>query len=393
MKHVHIKDVVRYQSVFFLIASSLVVTTQAFTAEKDLSDVQAFHDYTSQELAILQAAAATTPANKIYGGTLLTASDSIAKMTVGLEGYTAVEEDPFANIPGFPKNGGGKTPHLTSFFHLLTAGPTVPAPSQPKQYSVSRCTGTILDEDLILTAAHCLADEMVIMFGTDMNVTNVKTVPVTAAMAAPHSMFQDPSGNTWDIGDGAVLRFEGGLPKGYMRTSMAQAAVGIQQGETVSVAGYGISALKVPGAPKKDDSGVLKKAELVAEDLWYVPNMVQLAQAKNQGICSGDSGGPSYATRNGADYLWGVAHAVGGGLPQQDDEEEEGPTAGVPAIPGVTKKPPRTVTPPAVTMPCGEHALYLDVTTPFYKRFISEAAKRLRSLKPTPVPAKPLPLL
>lgn len=168
------------------------------------------------------------------------------------------------------------------------------------------CTGTLLSDKVLLTAAHCVEPEVLrtaVIFARSFDAASATTVrPGTVAVQHPLWGKNDPSGR----GDIALLAFEGGLPEGFGPAEILPATEELQPGEEAIVTGYGVE-----NGIFRSGSGILRRATMPLLGL-YSPTEL-LADGSSQSICFGDSGGPSYVTRAGKLYLWGVASAVTNG--------------------------------------------------------------------------------
>jgi secreted trypsin-like serine protease len=195
----------------------------------------------------------------IIGGTVVTASDPIAASTVAL-----VMVDP--------------------------------------NQEVSLCSGSILAEDLIITAAHCVANPQSIVrivFGAKFTPTDLKN-SVQASAFEPHPDY-NPDKTSEDQNDVGVVSFQGGLPKGYEPAKLLTEASALTKGTEVELAGYGITQ-----ADTQKGTGVLRKAEVTVSNPSYGKTEVILDQSRGEGACHGDSGGPAFVRLGNINYLWGV---------------------------------------------------------------------------------------
>jgi secreted trypsin-like serine protease len=176
------------------------------------------------------------------------------------------------------------------------------------------CTGSVIAQDMIVTAAHCVAD--------DLNApTDPSKMWVIFSLDLPKSV-QDPSVHTvvnytynpgWqgqnasgpDEHDIAVIHFNGALPAGYAPAQLLNPNVALTPGTDVTLAGYGIDA----GSDSTGASaGTLREVDGVPVLQLLGQTEVVLDQRSGKGACHGDSGGPAFLPVNGVNYLWGVTN-------------------------------------------------------------------------------------
>jgi secreted trypsin-like serine protease len=174
------------------------------------------------------------------------------------------------------------------------------------------CTGTIVSSELILTAAHCLADvanelkislddlksRVLVGFGTQ--IVTQKTDPRVQFLSirsfAIHQNYKVDSfqnATKEPMYDIALVRLSNKIPTGYRAARLAKDKAYIKEGSQLTLAGYGI----VNGVTQEEAKQLMKVDVHVA-----VPKVteVQFAYRVQDGksSCSGDSGGPAYARNN-----------------------------------------------------------------------------------------------
>ncbi|UYL08368.1 trypsin-like serine protease [Bdellovibrio sp. SKB1291214] len=212
------------------------------------------------------------------------------------------------------------------------------------------CTGVLLENNLILTAAHCVVEdlsELFIVFSPDMesllkNSDMLKKSPLTrrVSKAVAHPDFnqtilaESPAPSLNDIG---LMKFNGTTPKGYLPAKILPNMKLLIPGSETLIAGYGVETDNVVEVDVKDtenlkeleDMGlvvceidakdnskhcfaeemdgpaILKSTSVVIENL---PNTHEvIVRHDNQhGPCSGDSGGPAYLKMGNDYYVWGI---------------------------------------------------------------------------------------
>lgn len=209
------------------------------------------------------------------------------------------------------------------------------------------CTGSLLDNNVVLTAAHCIgasASDLVVIFAADLeqvfnsNDANfvrskvrraVKTV-VNANYGKKHA-----AGEAW--GDTALIRFDGQVPAGFQPATLLQDSSVLQEGFTITVAGYGVNSdiltevnkADYPDFDQKVASGEFfceqsedgKTEKCYKEELSgearlrttelavagnYNDSEIAFDQQHGHASCEGDSGGPAYVKTATGYQLFGV---------------------------------------------------------------------------------------
>ncbi len=155
------------------------------------------------------------------------------------------------------------------------------------------CTGTCITPRVATTAAHCIAgadpSSLTALFGDD-ELAPTTTLQVTATATEPGG------------GDIALLAFDGDCPA---TIPVNRTALEAHVGEPVVMVGFGSS------AEMADDAGIKRSgtATLFSVDPTAVSGMDagELATSNNPaGTCYGDSGGPTFMTFGGTQYMVGV---------------------------------------------------------------------------------------
>ncbi len=152
------------------------------------------------------------------------------------------------------------------------------------------CSGAAIARELVLTAAHCL------MGGGSVSVFSLDTrfKPRRHAVIAvlPHPTFvPGTTPRTQPGADLALLRLASPLPPDIRPVTLGG---GLWQGETVTMAGYGLSA-----EDRKATARRLRETPLVNAGNYTTQNTVKVAvdveargETAGAGACRGDSGGP-----------------------------------------------------------------------------------------------------
>jgi len=170
-------------------------------------------------------------------------------------------------------------------------------------YEGQLCTGSLLPNNLVLTAAHCVGqfeDQMYVFFDTELSAKSERR-QVDKLEISPY--WETRRLQKRDTGDIALLHFTGTVPAGYKPATFLSATNKklLKKGATVVLAGYGIT-----DGVTGDGAGTLRMTTVKIEDPQFSTSEIKLNQTQGTGACHGDSGGPAYIQVNGQYYLWGV---------------------------------------------------------------------------------------
>jgi len=174
------------------------------------------------------------------------------------------------------------------------------------------CSGAAISSELVLTAAHCL------MTGGSVRVVSLdrrfrnRTHAVAAVLPHP-SFVPGTTPRTQPGADLALLRLAAPLPSDIQPLSLGS---GLWQGETVTMAGFGLAS-----ESNKKTARILREVTLVNAGNYTTANTVKVAvdtenrgEVLGAGACRGDSGGPVLRGPSGSRDLVGIVSWSSGPL-------------------------------------------------------------------------------
>jgi hypothetical protein len=195
------------------------------------------------------------------------------------------------------------------------------------------CSGVLIAPDVVLTAAHCVADQARYRVMSQY----VRSSGVRAAAAAMHPDFVPGTTPRTQPGiDLALLLLENPLGAPHVPLDLSRVS-SISEGETLTLLGFGISR-----ETAKRTARTLRQARLLAVGLLQVANKVQvvvdpvtLGETPGSGACRGDSGGPVLRTASSL-QLVGIVSWSSGPLNTSASHACGGLTALTPVAPHLT---------------------------------------------------------
>ncbi|MBS1972362.1 MAG: trypsin-like serine protease [Bdellovibrionales bacterium] len=192
---------------------------------------------------------------------------------------------------------------------IFTLQTTVDQNGQVKVAGIAGCTGSLLANNIVLTAAHCTAANPNYIFlyfsskSADLKTLSLKDPLVRRVVGGK-------VGSAWpkltqnqqsDWGDIALLRFEGGLPEGYQLAQLLPKEQELKAQQTVTLAGFGLT-----DGVHNVQTDKLLKVDIPIADPNYSRSEMLVDSGNGKGPCHGDSGGPAYVTINGQHYVAGT---------------------------------------------------------------------------------------
>lgn len=173
----------------------------------------------------------------------------------------------------------------------------------------SACTGTLIGTRAVLTAAHCVAAKTPpyeLMHPVNFYIGGLYGTRYTAATAIVHPSYA--GGNNADIA--VVLLTEDVTDFTPIQISSAPPIVG----EEVVLVGYGKT------GEDSGNFGTMHRAVNIISSVEAQIFRIEGVGGGTGNICNGDSGGPTFAVRNGREVLIGIHSTKGGVCGQQGND-------------------------------------------------------------------------
>jgi V8-like Glu-specific endopeptidase len=171
--------------------------------------------------------------------------------------------------------------------------------------SQSLCTGTLIDSNIVLTAAHCVGvdvQQMVIIFNNDLDCEPGTELEVRAVQnGVRHPSWDKMQGGDRNTGDVALLKFNGSIPVGNEVVEIIKNIKALQNNSDVILAGYGVN-----DGVGNSGSGKLRQVHAHIGNVHFSDSEIQIDQKDGVGACHGDSGGPAFMVSSGKYYVWGI---------------------------------------------------------------------------------------
>lgn len=253
------------------------------------------------------------------------------------------------NTPFYIINGQEVEPDKDSFTYSIVA-----------LYNIeneSLCTGSIIDDHYIITAAHCMSEEprnMMVLFGASVEDAAKSKQFIRASDGIAHENYAktiERAKKTQTIpefnwGDIALVEIDQDLPPNYKPVAISNVDTSSQK---TLLAGYGMF-----DGVQGTGSGLLRKTVVNVDNPSFSETEASLDQTKGTGACHGDSGGPAYLQANKRYLLWGITSR---GLKDPNND-------------------------------CSQYSVYTKIMA--YKDWVIEARKLLSTrVLPPAVPVKP----
>lgn len=168
------------------------------------------------------------------------------------------------------------------------------------------CTGVLIGEHQILTAAHCGVNLQTaeIIFSTDLSTAGPE-LRRSVEKVELHSQYLKAKGQqSRNLGDIAIFSFSGSAPLGYQPVTIGDSR-SLRDGQVVILAGYGLT-----DGMRQTESKNLRSVETPVQQARYSGSEFTVRGGDNKGPCYGDSGGPAFLRSGHRLLLVGITSAV-----------------------------------------------------------------------------------
>lgn len=183
------------------------------------------------------------------------------------------------------------------------------------------CTGSLIARDLVLTAAHCIADEglrgVAVLFALDdRKLTEDQVIYASNGAVNPDFAPTDDKSKVWN--DIALLKLEKPAPADFQLAKLpdVETIKQLTKGSKLTLAGFGITNAvirkivqgkngkqQVVELPGRGTGSLRRVSNIVVQAVTADQKEIAFDQTNLRGACHGDSGGPALLKLEDGSYI------------------------------------------------------------------------------------------